>query len=68
MRIETSAMVKAHMNYLKADPTHAAEMRTFDTVGDHFYHYLVTVAGLLPDTARGIVDDFQADLERHASS
>ncbi|MCG7385076.1 hypothetical protein [Paenibacillus sp. ACRRY] len=64
MRMETSAMAEAHMEYLKSDPAHAAEMRTYDTVAEHFYHYLVNVQRLLPDTARGIVDDFQADLER----
>lgn len=64
MRIETSAMAKEHMAYLKADPANAAEMQTFDTLAAHFYYFLVNEAGLLPDTARGIVDDFQGAIER----
>lgn len=61
MRVETSALVKQHMEYIKSDPKHSAEMRTFDTPYEHMFHYFTTVLGLLPDTAQGIVDDFVAD-------
>ncbi|MEC0234053.1 hypothetical protein P4H71_06875 [Paenibacillus kribbensis] len=62
MRLETSMLAKDHMEYIKLDEAHAAHMRTFDTIYDHFYYYLTTVRGLLSDTAQGIVDDFKSDL------
>lgn len=64
MRIETSAMARAHMKYLKEDAVRASGLQAYNSVADHFYNYLITVQGLLPDTARVIVDDFQSDLER----
>jgi hypothetical protein len=39
-------------------------MRTYDTIADHFYFYLTSVRGLLPDTAKGIVEDFNHDLQQ----
>ncbi|MFD3261878.1 hypothetical protein ACE3MQ_25080 [Paenibacillus lentus] len=62
MRSETSMLVKQHMQYILSDPANAAEMRTFDTLYAHMFYYFTTVLGLLPDTAQGIVDDFEADL------
>ncbi|MNN62964.1 hypothetical protein D3C81_1783010 [compost metagenome] len=62
MRAETSMLVKQHMEYIKSNPAHAAEMRTYDTIYDHMFYYLTAVVGLIPSTAQGIVDDFKSDL------
>ncbi|MCM3205629.1 hypothetical protein [Paenibacillus illinoisensis] len=64
MRIETSALAKEHLSYITSDPIHSAELKAFKTVSAHFFHYLVTIRGLLPDTAQGIVADFQADMDK----
>lgn len=59
MRIETSMFAKQHMDYIKTAP---AEMCEFDTIFDHMYFYLISVVGLIPSTAKDIVDDFKSDL------
>lgn len=64
MRSETSMLAKDHFAYVGSNPEHTEKFRTFDTIYDHFYYYLTTVRGLLPDTARGIADDFEADLQK----
>lgn len=64
MRAETSMLARDHVAYVGSAPENAAKFRTFETIYDHFYYYLTTVRGLLPDTARGIVDDFKADLRK----
>lgn len=61
MRAETSMLAKQHMEYINQDPKNAAEMRSFDTVYDHMFYYFTAVLGILPDTARGIIEDFEMD-------
>lgn len=58
MRIETSHLVKQHLEYCKQHPT---ELQKHDNVYDHMFYYFTSVLGMLPDTAQGIVDDFKSD-------
>lgn len=68
MRAETSMLARDHVAYVGSSKQNAAELRQYETIYDHFYFYLTKVRGLLPDTARGIVEDFEADLQRQPDS
>ncbi|MGP0580255.1 hypothetical protein ACTP13_25100 [Paenibacillus peoriae] len=61
MRVETSMLAKEHLEYIKLNTDPKLKELTF---ADNFYFYLTTVRGLLPDTARGIVEDFEADMQQ----
>ncbi|MBE0342936.1 hypothetical protein E4V51_20290 [Paenibacillus sp. 28ISP30-2] len=61
MNIETSLLARQHLEYAKQHPE---EVRSFNTLYDHFYYYLTFVNRLTPSAARIIVEDFESDMQR----